>query len=124
MRFLAKLQGASAHVAYTEHLKLVHPDRVERCFRANGLKWINRVEWKFRRVAEGDDTDVVAYRCLARVFKLLRIVKLSGLAIRTCMLLRLYPSLFYTAHKPLCTGKMSEYATQPDCVTTASISTP
>ncbi|MDR1064503.1 MAG: class I SAM-dependent methyltransferase [Azoarcus sp.] len=99
MRFLAKLQGASAHVTYAEHLKLVHPAWIERCFLACGLKWTNRVEAKFQNASEGNNTDIVAYGRLAKIFKILHAMKLSGLAIYILLRLRLYPSLLYTAYK-------------------------
>lgn len=101
LRILARAQGAAANVDYADHLKFVHPAWIERCFRRFGLTWVNRVEEKLRRAAMGNREDVVAHRKAAMFLHMLQLAGLADLLIRMLIGLRLYPSLLYTARKPL-----------------------
>jgi SAM-dependent methyltransferase len=101
LRLFARMQGASCHIDYADHLKLVHPAWLERCFRVNGLRWFNRNEEKLRFAADGKTEGIVAYGRAARFLGLLKAVNMANPLIRLLMLLRVYPSLLYTAYKPL-----------------------
>lgn len=100
MRLLGRLQGRSADLHYVDHLQLVHPIWIERCFRHGGLHWVNLVEQKLRRAADGDLSQIAAYRRAAQLLAALRRWRLDRLAIRLLLTFRLYPSLIYTATKP------------------------
>jgi SAM-dependent methyltransferase len=99
MRLLARLQGASANVGYADHLKLVHPAWIERCFAINRLQWVNRVESKLRLAAKGRSEHIASYGRAARCLVLLSSIGLANLAIGILLRLRLYPSILYTAYK-------------------------
>lgn len=99
MRLLARLQGAGAHLDYTNHLKLVYPGLIERLFTQNGLHWVNRVENKLRQAVAGEHRHIVAYGRSARLLTLLRSVGFANWTIDALLLAGLYPSLLYTARK-------------------------
>jgi SAM-dependent methyltransferase len=100
MRALARVQGARSQAAYADHLKLVHPAWIERTLARQGLRWVNRVESKFRRAAAGSTQDIVAYGRAARALRALDSIGLAGATIGALMRLRLFPSLLYTVTKP------------------------
>jgi len=100
MRLLARLQGEGARAGYAEHLQLVHPARMERCFAAHALQWTNRAESKLRRAATGQQEQVVAYKWAARTLSLLNRIGLAPLLVGILLKARLYPSILYTVHKP------------------------
>jgi ubiquinone/menaquinone biosynthesis C-methylase UbiE len=100
MRLLARLQGEGARAGYAEHLQLVHPVRMERCFAAYALQWENRAESKLRRAASGEQEQVVAYIRAAKTLSLLNRIGLAPLIIWGLLKARLYPSILYTVHKP------------------------
>ena len=99
MRLLARMQGAGADVHYAEHLKLVHPGWLERCFTQHGLHVTNRVEEKLRMAASGDRRHVVAYGRAARLLTILQSVGLARWVIGSLLYFGVYPSLLYTACK-------------------------
>lgn len=105
MRLLARAQGAGAHVAYLDHLKLVHPAWIERRFRQHGLTWVNRSEAKLRQAAAGDFGGIVSYGRMAKVLAILRKLGLADLALSIALRARLYPSILYTARKSLGRGR-------------------
>ncbi len=99
MRLLARLQGAGANCGYAQHLKLVHPAWIERCFTRGGLRWTNRTELKLRLAAAGEDRQVVAYRRTAKILSIFRALGLADLLAGGLIRARCYPSLLYTAWK-------------------------
>ena len=99
MRLLARMQGAGADAHFAEHLKLVHPSWLERCFTQHGLQFTNRVEEKLRMAASGDHRYVVAYSRLARFLAILQSVRLDRWVISGLMYFGIYPSVLYTACK-------------------------
>lgn len=100
MRVLARTQGKGAHVGYTEHLQLVHPEWIERCFATHELNWTNRVESKLRQVSSGQQEQVLSYKWAAKTLSLLNHIGLAPLVVGILLKTRLYPSLLYTVHKP------------------------
>ena len=101
MRFFARLQGAGRNVSYAEHLQLVHPRWIEQCFTDHGLSWVNRFEQKLNQASSGDLKHIVAYRSLAQLFVFLQMAGVGPMLIASILRLGLYPSLLYTAQKPL-----------------------
>lgn len=99
MRLLAWMQGAGAHVSYIEHLKLVHPAWIERCFARHDLHWVNRIESKLRLAATGESRHIAAYGRAARFLAILQSFGLARWVIGVLLRLRFYPSLLYTACK-------------------------
>jgi len=99
LRVLAKLQGAGTHADYANHLKMVYPDWVERCFKRHGLRWTNRVESKMLLAASGDRSQIVAYGRAASILAILQSIGLARLAISILLRTGLYPSILYTACK-------------------------
>ena len=99
MKLLGHLQGKSADIAYVGHLQLVYPRWIERNFRRGGLTWTNLVEQKLQRAAEGDYSQIVAYKRAAALLARLRKWRLDKLAIRILLACSMYPSLIYTATK-------------------------
>jgi ubiquinone/menaquinone biosynthesis C-methylase UbiE len=99
MRLLARMQGAGADVNFAEHLKLVHPGWLERCFTQHGLHVTNRVEEKLRMAASGDHHHVVAHGHAARLLTILQSVGLARWVIGALMYFGIYPSVLYTACK-------------------------
>ncbi|RMH34358.1 MAG: class I SAM-dependent methyltransferase [Nitrospirae bacterium] len=100
MRSLARFQGKGERAGYIEHLQLVHPAQVERCFAAHALQWTNRAERKLRCVASGQQEQVIAYKWAAKTLSLLNHIGLAPLVVGILLKTRLYPSLLYTVHKP------------------------
>lgn len=100
LRALARLQGQGANAAYVDHLKLVHPRRLERLFRANGLVWENYFAVKLRAALAGDLSQVTHYRRLGRLLAALRRSGLGPALVFLVVALGLYPSVIYTARKP------------------------
>lgn len=99
MRLLARLQGAGDNVSYAEHLKLVHPAWIERCFEFNGLRWVNRVESKLRLAATGHNEHIAAFGRAAKLLAMFQSIGLAGWLITILLRLRIYPSILYTAFK-------------------------
>jgi 2-polyprenyl-3-methyl-5-hydroxy-6-metoxy-1,4-benzoquinol methylase len=54
-RIFARLQNKGHQIGYLEHLKFVHPVRLERLFREHSLVWENRVEGKLDSIFSGDN---------------------------------------------------------------------
>lgn len=99
LRLLARLQGQAQHARYVDHLKFVHPRRVERAFAAAGLQWVNLFEGKLVSAFEHGDSAVMHYGRLARLARVLNRLGL-GRSIRNVVVATgFYPSVLYLARK-------------------------
>ncbi|CAG0997870.1 putative methyltransferase YcgJ [Methanosarcinales archaeon] len=98
-RLLARLQNKSHQIAYLDHLKFVHPNRLERLFRQFNLTWENRVEQKINAVLSGDLAEARSYGVSARLLNIMGKLGISRVAKELILRSRLYPSVLYTVRK-------------------------
>lgn len=98
-KLMAVLQGRKKELAYLDHLQFVTPGKLESQFSINALVWENLVKSKLEMVLRGDASQVVAYRRMGMLAKILARVGLGRLVIRIIMRLKLYPSVLYRLRK-------------------------
>lgn len=100
-RLCAHIQNKGHQIGYLEHLKFIHPARLERLYSEHNLVWENRVEKKLDSIFSGDLAAARSYGASAKLLNVMGKLGVSRIAKKLILGTRLYPSVLYSVRKTL-----------------------